>query len=102
MAAAVSACSVQQLSQCILKSTPLSWLPSWSSALLQGEWVCPACTSGQPRAVQCSGSAHERFLQRKGLGLARIEAIWKASWGDRGAKRPAWPACQLVRCACTA
>ena len=57
--------------------------PSQAALLLtapvQGDWVCPSCAAGKAPPPRRPVTARERFLQRQGLGLARIEAIWQAS-----------------------
>ncbi|KAL4423946.1 hypothetical protein ABPG75_001247 [Micractinium tetrahymenae] len=56
-------------------SPPLSEVP-------EGEWVCPECASGRARGAPRGGTARERFLSRKGLGLARIDALWQEPDGE--------------------
>jgi hypothetical protein len=48
------------------------------SAPVQGEWVCSSCASGKAPPPRRPATTRERFLQRQGLGLARIEDIWQA------------------------
>lgn len=45
----------------------------------QGEWVCPACAAGRAPRARSPTTARDCLLQRHGLALARIEAIWQAS-----------------------
>ena len=59
--------------------TPLASLsaPMMCARSLQGEWVCASCTAGNPPPVRHAATARERLLQRQGLGLARLEALWQ-------------------------
>ncbi|EFN52332.1 hypothetical protein CHLNCDRAFT_139139 [Chlorella variabilis] len=53
-------------------SPPLQEVP-------EGEWVCPACAAGRAPRARSPTTARDCLLQRHGLALARIEAIWQAS-----------------------
>lgn len=44
----------------------------------QGDWVCPACAAGRAPLARPPSTARDCLLQRRGLGLARIEAMWQA------------------------
>ncbi len=52
------------------------------AAVPAGAWACPRCVAGEaprrpaPRAG--ARSARDDFLRRRDLGLARVEAIWRA------------------------
>lgn len=48
----------------------------------EGEWVCPDCATGRAPAAGHGGTARERFLSRHGLGLARLDALWKEPDGE--------------------
>lgn len=50
----------------------------------QGEWVCPECASGRAPKPRRAATARERFLQRQGIALARIEAIWQVRAEQKG------------------
>ena len=41
-----------------------------------GEWVCQDCSFGHAKRRWSVTCARERFLQRQGLALARIESMW--------------------------
>lgn len=54
------------------------------SMCLQGNWLCPQCAAGKPPRKRAITSAREHFLQQRGLGMARIEALWTVA----GSKEP--------------
>ena len=56
--------------------------PPIHAAAAQGEWVCEGCVAGRAPPPRRAATARDRFLQRQGLGLARIEDIWRD--GDGG------------------
>lgn len=43
----------------------------------EGRWMCPNCAAGKAPRKRSLTSAREHFLQQKGLGLVRIESIYK-------------------------
>lgn len=43
----------------------------------QGDWLCPDCETGKPVQARGSSTARAKVLAQQGLGLARIEALWR-------------------------
>lgn len=57
----------------------LSCLDPPLDAIPPGEWVCRDCSFGHAKRRWSATCARERFLQRRGLALARIESMWLES-----------------------
>ncbi|KDD73179.1 hypothetical protein H632_c2454p0, partial [Helicosporidium sp. ATCC 50920] len=58
------------------------------SSIPEGDWECDSCSQGLPPRPPAQLTARSRVLLRKGLGLARIEALWTTQARSKSAVDP--------------
>ncbi len=46
--------------------------------------MCHECKAGAPPRPRPASTQRERFLQRAGVGLARVEGLWEGAGGGGG------------------